>query len=351
VRIAAQVGLRVAAIVAAAFSSAAAVDYYGRSHTFCTSGSGCDAVRHSAIGESFGHSLPAIGMLGYAAILLLSLSSRASVRLWGHVAAMTGAITGIVLLLLQAGAVGRFCTLCVGVDVAAIVAGVAALQIVRERAEHTDGPITSWPLRAAAVLALAAALVGPFGWALRTPSTVPTFVASMFRSGKINVIEFSDFECPYCRALHPRLAEAMAPYGDAVNHVRVPYPLSQHRHARKAARAYLCAARSGHGEAMADGLFEANPPDAAAIERLSSELGLDRDAFSACLRDSEVDARIEKGMEGIRASNFHGLPTVWIEDKIIEGFDAKAGSARYAEALARAARKLGIQIPARAAKP
>jgi protein-disulfide isomerase len=338
----AQAVLRASAVIAAAFSSAAAVDYYGGGHAFCASGSGCDAVRHSALGQSIGLGLPAVGMLGFAAVALLSLSSRASIRLLAKVAALTGAAAGAVLLALQMAAVGSFCSLCVGVDLAAVVCGAAAWVMLRDREQRRDGPAGSTAARSATILSLLLALVAPIAWALWAPREVPAYIRSLGVAGKINVIELSDFECPYCRALHPVLEHALEPYADRVHFVRKPFPLPSHRHARDATRAYVCALEQDRGkaEALAGELFEAPRPDATTASRFAGILGLDTVALDACVRAPATDARIDREMERIRGSDFHGLPTVWIGERVIEGFNAEAGAAPYSAALEHAAREL-----------
>src|SRR5262249_807 len=101
--------LRGFAVAALAFSSATAVEYYTRSGAFCASGSGCAAVRSSSVGRAFGDALPALGVIGFVAVVLATLSRHARVRLFGVSFAVAGAIAGVVLLGLQAFAIGVFC--------------------------------------------------------------------------------------------------------------------------------------------------------------------------------------------------------------------------------------------------
>jgi protein-disulfide isomerase len=329
--------LRVAAIAALAFSSAAAVDYYGQSHPFCASGSGCDAVRHSDIGRSLGQALPLVGMLGFAFVLLASTSRRASIRLMGLAAAAAGGVAGLALLALQLLSVGAFCSLCVGVDVAAVMAALAAFPSLRARGQGHDVPPS--PRAAAVVRAAAAVAVGaPLVWALSATTEVPPYIRGLGKPGKINVIELSDFQCPYCRALHPALTRAMRPYGGRVHFVRKSYPLPHHTHARDAARAYLCALEQGRGEAMADALFEARDLSAASTVAMAAELQLDTGRFAGCISDAATDARVDEDMRRIREADFEGLPTVWIGSQRLLGFDREAGAGPYERALAAAAR-------------
>jgi protein-disulfide isomerase len=334
--------VRACALVAVAFSSAAAVEYYGTSHTFCAHGGGCDAVRESGVGQSLGRALPAIGVLGHGVVVAGTLARSPGVQLVALAGAVTGAIAGVVLLLLQA-TLGAFCSICVAVDGAALLAGGFALPLLRTRGALAVPDVRARSLWiAAAVTALGAAPA----FALSRPSVKPAYVSALGREGKINVVEFSDFECPFCRALHPVLARALAPYGERLHFVRKVYPLPSHAHGQAAARAYLCAADQGQGEAMADLLFTVSDVSATAGVRHAASLGLDVTRFEQCVRAPATQRRLQEQIAGVRSSGMRGLPTVWIGDQVIEGFDRNAGTAPYSAALERAAHGRGTRSAA-----
>lgn len=332
---------RLCTLVGLAFSVAAAVDYYGLAGgagSFCASGSGCDAVRHSSIGTAIGAPLPAIGVLGFAFVLLAGLVAKPRLRILALSAGASGGLFGLALLALQAFAIGQYCPLCVGADVAGALGGASALLLlVRDGGPLHTASRARGLWAAAAMLALGA----PPAWALSHPASLPPTVAALGVPGKINVVELSDFECPYCRAMHPALAEALAPYGERVHFVRKTFPLPGHRHARDASRAFVCAQAQGHGEAMANMLFAAPDLSRTAIADMAAALGIDSEAFEACTQDPATDARITADMQLMRDTGFEGLPTVWIGDERLTGFDATRGSEPYAEALARAAGESG----------
>src|SRR5262249_47559323 len=145
------------------------------------------------------------------------------------------------LLAYQFLGLGELCWLCVIVDVCALLSAVCAFFVLRaaRTGERPQSPLKPW---AAAGLALLAVLA-PLGWSrFKVPTPVPTMVSTLYRPGKINVVEFSDFECPFCRRLHEQtLKPLLAEYGDRVNFVRMQYPLDGHQMAEPAARAALCA--------------------------------------------------------------------------------------------------------------
>jgi protein-disulfide isomerase/uncharacterized membrane protein len=333
-------GLRLCAVAGLGFSAAAAADYYLGKHAFCAPGGGCDAVRASAIGQSLGHALPALGLIGFALVLAAGLGRAPTLQLLGLAAAASGALAGLALLLLQAVSLRVFCPICVAADVAAVLAGALALPLLRVR---TALPAPGMRGRSLWLLAGACAIALPAALALGTadpPSRVPDSIAALGRAGRINVVEISDFECPYCRALHPVLARAIASYATRVHFVRKVYPLPTHAHGRSAARAYLCAESMGRGEAMADRLFASRDLSAEGGARHAAALGLPLADFQRCIDDPATERRLERDIEAVRRSGTRGVPTVWIGDQRLEGFDPSTAERPYTAALERAARAL-----------
>jgi protein-disulfide isomerase/uncharacterized membrane protein len=326
--------LRGFALAALAFSSAAAVEYFAHKGAFCAPGSGCDAVRSSAIGRQIGFALPAIGMIGFMVVLAGTLSRSRRDRLIGLAAALTGGLVGLILLALQAFVVRAYCWLCTGADVCAVIAGVCAVPLLRRAPAWPDVSVRAAAAWRAAIILAALALPA---WAISQPTRVPSYVRSLSVPGKVNVIEFSDFECPFCRALHPVLSAAIAPYAERVHFVRKSYPLRGHAHAREAARAYLCASAQGRGDVMADWLFAADDVSAESCTQQAAALGLDVSRFVACVADPATEATVAREVAAIDTADFQGLPTVWIGAQRLIGYDSSAGAARYDKALARAA--------------
>jgi predicted DsbA family dithiol-disulfide isomerase len=141
-------------------------------------------------------------------------------------------------------------------------------------------------------------------------------------AGQITVIDFADFECPWCRMTHAELAPVLAAHAGKVHLVRKHVPLERmHPHALDAARAACCGERMGQGPAMAEALFSAPVDDLTAdgCAKLALSLGLDGDAFRKCMQDPAIDARIRADQATFKASGARGLPTLWIGDEKIEG--------------------------------
>ena len=135
--------------------------------------------------------------------------------------------------------------------------------------------------------------------------------------GHVTIVEFVDFECPFCRKLAPKLDAAIDQARQAqvpVRVVRKMVPLDQHKHAKAAALAWCCADAQGRGDAMAQELFAA-APDALTpegCEQLAVKVGCDRDRYRATLADPQLSERIEGDIADAKAANVRGFLTVFI---------------------------------------
>jgi protein-disulfide isomerase len=100
----------------------------------------------------------------------------------------------------------------------------------------------------------------------------------------VTLVEFSDFECPYCGGLFPTLKQIEETYRGKVRIVYRQYPLASHPRAQKAAEASLCANEQRRFWDFHDALF-ANQKDLTveALKRRANELKLDAKAFEQCL--------------------------------------------------------------------
>jgi protein-disulfide isomerase len=126
----------------------------------------------------------------------------------------------------------------------------------------------------------------------------------------VKLVEFSDFECPFCKRVHPTLKKIMADYGSDgdVAWVYRHFPLdSIHPKARKEAQAAECANELGGNDAFwafSDRLYEVTPSNnrlkLSRLPQIAEEIGLDRSAFEDCLAG---DARGGKYADHIEADN------------------------------------------------
>ena len=310
-------------MLALAVSAALLVDYTHASPTFCGVDSGCAAVRRSGYGYLAFSSLlvpvPILGLLGFAVLLGVALTK--GLRKWVPVVAGLGGIVGLSLFGLQWIKIGHLCGLCVTVDTLAVLAATSGVCLWRARAEADD----EWGLRwgAWAVLAVVA-LLAPLLWPqVRPAAPVPDGVRNLYQPGKINVVEFADYECPYCRALHPVLKAIVDGYPGKVNFTRLNLPLKSHPFAHGAALAQVCAREQGKGDQMADRLFATEDLRPETNRALAKELGLDVAAYDECVASSKTERTIEAESKILIDNGLQGLPTTYVGAKTIIGAQAE----------------------------
>ncbi|MAQ19223.1 MAG: hypothetical protein CMN30_31035 [Sandaracinus sp.] len=132
----------------------------------------------------------------------------------------------------------------------------------------------------------------------------------------VTIVEFSDFECPFCRQAHPLLTAVAREHSDRVAFVFMNYPLSMHEHSRDAARAALAAQKQGKFWEMHDILFENQtelaPSD---IEGYARQVGLDMDRFHADLEDEALDAAIDGTRAQGQELGVNGTPRIFVNGR------------------------------------
>ncbi|MFZ5895895.1 MAG: DsbA family protein [Myxococcota bacterium] len=314
-RVPALLVLRIATLVALAASAALAVEYRTNDSAYCGAESGCAALRLTPIAYLWGSglSLPQAALLILALIFALSLTRAAQ---WAARLLIPGGVIALGFIAAQFW-LRHFCWLCLVTDVATLTGAVAgAMYLKTPEAERRALPLKTW---AWALLALVA-IVAPTLWPqLRPLPPVPAAIQAYYKPGKINVIEFADFECPFCRELHGRLHALLKPYGDKVHFVRLNMPLERHPFARDAALAALCSEGSGKSDALAEFMFTTEDLSLPAIRREAERLGINLAAFDACLAAPATTARLERETEALKNSGFQGLPTTYVGGRRIVG--------------------------------
>ncbi|MBX7194279.1 MAG: thioredoxin domain-containing protein [Sandaracinaceae bacterium] len=134
--------------------------------------------------------------------------------------------------------------------------------------------------------------------------------------GQITIVEFSDFECPYCGRAHPIIQEALREFEGQVRVVFFNYPLPGHPHAMPAARAAVAAGNQGKFWEMHDMLFDHQQAlEEEDIDGYARQIGLDMERFHADLRSPETQRRIEADREAGHDVDVQGTPTMIINGR------------------------------------
>lgn len=129
----------------------------------------------------------------------------------------------------------------------------------------------------------------------------------------VTIVEFTDFQCPACAAMHPVLEEVLKSYGDKVRFVVRDFPLGQHENARKAAEAANAANAQGKFFEYITLLFQRQKAlDVPSLKKYASELGLDRARFDAALDRGVYAAEVAQDIEDGELYGVGSTPTIFI---------------------------------------
>lgn len=319
--------LRLVLLVAVAASAALFVEYaHAGDPAFCGVGSGCLAVRLSPYSRLFGVPLPTLGLAAYTGLFILYLLARSKEHLlFGAVVTSLGAVAAVALIVLQATQIHAFCQWCVMVDASAIVAAPLAVLLANMAEGAPD--LAAIAARRRITLswswAVGLAIGAPFFWGNYPviPPLAPQ-IAALQVPGKVTIVSFTDFECPFCRSLHPVLHEIIAQHPDRIALVREMMSLSGHMGAMPAALAYACAPEDKRPQ-MADALY--NAPETQLTRdgtlALAAGLGLDRDAIARCLDAPEARAAVDKDKQLFTDIQGQALPLTYVGPRVILGFN------------------------------
>ncbi len=142
---------------------------------------------------------------------------------------------------------------------------------------------------------------------------------------RVTIVEFSDFECPYCRDGSAELKKVFDRYPGKVRVVFRNYPLdtscntymprSGHLYACRAAMMARCAGTQDRFWEMHDALFHLSEMSLATLDELPSKLGLSPEAFSACMSDDTTLASVKADIEEGHRLGVDGTPTLFVNGR------------------------------------
>ena len=137
---------------------------------------------------------------------------------------------------------------------------------------------------------------------------------------KVTIVEFSDYQCPFCSQAEPLLDQVMAAYPKDVKRVYKQFPLTSiHPNAMPASKAAVAAGKQGKFWEMHAKLFgnqrELSPDN---YKKWAEELKLDVAKFEKDMASPEVQAQIDKDMQDARAADVTGTPTIFVNGKRLQ---------------------------------
>jgi len=147
----------------------------------------------------------------------------------------------------------------------------------------------------------------------------------------VTIVEFSDFQCPFCKQVVPTLKQVEQKYGDRVRIVFRQFPLSSiHPYAQKAAEAALCANEQGKFWEMHDAMFgDQSKLEVSALKVTAANLGVDKAKFDECLDSGRFAARIKEDERAGSLAGVSGTPALFINGRSLSGaqpFEALASA-------------------------
>lgn len=155
---------------------------------------------------------------------------------------------------------------------------------------------------------------------------------------KVTIVEFADYQCPFCARMVPTLREVVKKYEGKVRWVYRDFPLREiHPEAMPAALAAQCAGDQGKYYEMHDKLFENYQQlNAALYTRLGTELGLDMNKYNECIKSGKHNDEIMRDYADGSQLGVNGTPSYFINGrKMGNGGDIKEFSRIIDEELAR----------------
>jgi protein-disulfide isomerase len=142
------------------------------------------------------------------------------------------------------------------------------------------------------------------------------------KNAKITLIEYSDYECPFCKSFQPTIQELLKTYGDKIRLVYRHYPLPFHANAQKEAEASECVASIGGNDAFwkfSDTIYERTTSNGTgfaltALGPLAAEVGVDQQQFQSCLDSGKYEKLVKDSITEGQTAGVNGTPSTFIID-------------------------------------
>jgi protein-disulfide isomerase len=152
------------------------------------------------------------------------------------------------------------------------------------------------------------------------PLVVPGAPVKGPRQAAVTIVEFSDFQCPFCANAQAVLRQVLETYPGDVKLVYRHFPLERHSQAKLAAEAAECAAQQGKFWEYHDQLFaSAAELTRTRLQSLAETVGLEPQGFSTCLESGASAARVAEDLAAGKKAGVVGTPTFFVNGRMLEG--------------------------------
>ena len=162
----------------------------------------------------------------------------------------------------------------------------------------------------------------------------------------VMIVEFSDYQCPYCHQVEPTVKEVLTKYGDKVSLSYRDFPLTAiHSQAMIAAEASRCAEEQGRFWEYHDQLFTASKLEKDSLIEYAHNLKLDDKQFDSCLTSEKYKADIDKDEKEGRKAGVSGTPGFFINGVALSGAQGQDAFTRVIDdELARKSNQHSVSI-------
>ena len=142
----------------------------------------------------------------------------------------------------------------------------------------------------------------------------------------VTIVEFADFQCPFCSRVQPLLMDVLGKYKGKVKLAYMDFPLSQiHLHAEMAAEASRCALTQGKYWDMHDAMLaDQSKLDEPALVKTAGGLGMDQNSFAACLKSGKYNAVVQQDFKAGSQAGVNATPTFFINGEFLSGAHSDA---------------------------
>lgn len=140
------------------------------------------------------------------------------------------------------------------------------------------------------------------------------------KNATVKLVEYSDFQCPFCERHYPVLKQILKDYGDQVSLEYKHFPLSFHPFAQKAAEASECANDQGKFWEYHDKIFENQSAlSLEAIKQWAVDLKLNASKFNTCLDSNKYAGRVAAELAEGEKLGVNGTPATFVNGQLVSG--------------------------------
>jgi len=167
----------------------------------------------------------------------------------------------------------------------------------------------------------------------------------------VQVIEFADYQCPYCQRVNPDLNKLVQEYAGKVTVIYKDFPLPMHPNAEKAAEAARCAGEQGKFWEYHNLLFSEKKLDSSGLKQQAKSLRLDENKFDQCLDSGQEAANVAKDRDEGMKLGLSGTPSFFVNGHFFSGAIDYTTLSQMVDQQLRALLSSAQEVPAKESSP